>query len=182
MLLLGFPYWIRVKIDRSVMICSPVKIHANIVMYSILPDLKNQQVNPPKTGFELTLRSRRIMKKTHIIILVGIAVLIVALLAYSVDFPLTIRSIRAKRKAKEFVHMIARLDKSQPIEYDPINNPELSFFYRSWQPRRNYKSDLSQQQTYRHLKKSEAHRVERKNDTGSFWVQGNSAVIQIQRR
>ncbi|MBS1731823.1 MAG: cytochrome c maturation protein CcmE [Bacteroidetes bacterium] len=68
------------------------------------------------------------MKKTHIIILVGIAALIVALLAYSVDFSTYDTIDSAKKKQGKFVHMIARLDKSQPIEYDPINNPNyLSF-------------------------------------------------------
>lgn len=68
------------------------------------------------------------MKKTHIIILVGIAALIVALLAYSVDFSTYDTIDSAKKKQGKFVHMIARLDKSHPIEYDPINNPNyLSF-------------------------------------------------------
>lgn len=68
------------------------------------------------------------MKKTHIIVLVGIAALIVGLLAYSVDFSTydTIQS--AKQKQGKFVHLIAKLDVSQPIEYDPVKNPNyLSF-------------------------------------------------------
>ncbi len=69
------------------------------------------------------------MKKTHIIILVGIAALIVALLAYSVDFSTYDTIASAKQKPGKFVHLIAKLDKTQPIEYDPINNPNyLSFF------------------------------------------------------
>ena len=68
------------------------------------------------------------MKKTHIIILVGIAALIVALLAYSVDFSTYDTISSAKQKQGKFVHLIARVDKTQPIEYDPINNPNyLSF-------------------------------------------------------
>ncbi len=68
------------------------------------------------------------MKKTHIIILIGIAALIVALISYSADFSTydTIKS--AQQKEGQFVHLIAKLDKSAPIEYDPINNPNyLSF-------------------------------------------------------
>ena len=68
------------------------------------------------------------MKKTHIIILVGIAALIVALLAYSVDFSTYDSVASAKQKQGKFVHLIAKVDKSQPIIYDPVNNPNyLSF-------------------------------------------------------
>ena len=69
------------------------------------------------------------MKKTHIIILVGIAALIVGLLAYSVDFSTYDSIASAKQKEGKFVHIIAKLDKSQPIEYDPINNPNYLSFY-----------------------------------------------------
>ena len=69
------------------------------------------------------------MKKTHIIILVGIAALIVGLLAYSVDFSTYDTISSAKLKEGKFVHIIAKLDKSQPIEYDPINNPNYLAFY-----------------------------------------------------
>ncbi len=69
------------------------------------------------------------MKKTHIIILVAIAALIVGLLVFSVDFSTydTISSARAKEG--KFVHLIAKLDHTQPIEYDPINNPNYVSFY-----------------------------------------------------
>ncbi len=68
------------------------------------------------------------MKKTHIIILVGIAALIVGLLAYSVDFSTYDTIESARQKEGKYVHLIAKLDKSKPVEYDPINNPNyLSF-------------------------------------------------------
>jgi cytochrome c-type biogenesis protein CcmE len=68
------------------------------------------------------------MKKTHIIILVGIAALIVGLLAYSVDFSTYDTVNSAKEKKGKYVHLIAKLDRTQPIVYDPINNPNyLSF-------------------------------------------------------
>ncbi|MEO6404630.1 MAG: cytochrome c maturation protein CcmE [Ferruginibacter sp.] len=69
------------------------------------------------------------MKKTHIIILAGIATLIVGLLAYSVDFSTydTIQS--AKEKPGKFVHIIAKLDNTKKVEYDPINNPNYLSFY-----------------------------------------------------
>jgi cytochrome c-type biogenesis protein CcmE len=69
------------------------------------------------------------MKKTHIIILVGIAALIVGLLAYSVDFSTYDTISSAKLKQGKFVHLIAKLDKSQPIEYDPATNPNYLAFY-----------------------------------------------------
>ena len=69
------------------------------------------------------------MKKTSIVILVGIAVLIVSLLAYSVDFSTYDSVESAKNKQGKFVHLIAKLDPSMPLEYDPINNPNYLSFY-----------------------------------------------------
>ncbi len=69
------------------------------------------------------------MKKTHIIILIGISALIVGLLAYSVDFSTYDTISSAKQKEGKFVHLIAKLDLTQPIEYDPINNPNYLAFY-----------------------------------------------------
>ena len=69
------------------------------------------------------------MKRTHIIILIGIAALIVGLLVFSVDFSTYDTIDSARKKPGKFVHMIAKLDKTQPIEYDPINNPNYLAFY-----------------------------------------------------
>ncbi len=69
------------------------------------------------------------MKKTHIAILIGIAALIGCLLAYSVDFSTYDTIDSAKNKEGKFVHMIAKLDLSHPIEYDPANNPNYLSFY-----------------------------------------------------
>jgi len=69
------------------------------------------------------------MKKSHIIILVGIAALIVGLLAYSSDFSTYDTVESAKQKQGKFVHLIAKLDKSKPVEYDPITNPNYVAFY-----------------------------------------------------
>ena len=69
------------------------------------------------------------MKKTNIIILIGIAALIVGLLVFSVDFSTYDTIDSAKNKKGKFVHLIAKLDKSQPISYDPINNPNYLSFY-----------------------------------------------------
>ena len=69
------------------------------------------------------------MKTSHIIILVAIAVAIGALLMYSVDFS-TYDSIQsAKSKQGKYVHLIAKLDRKYPIEYDAIKDPNYLSFY-----------------------------------------------------
>ena len=69
------------------------------------------------------------MKRSHIVILIGIAALIIGLLMYSVDFSTYDTIASAKEKEGKFVHLIAKLDKTQPIEYDPVNNPNYLTFY-----------------------------------------------------
>ncbi len=69
------------------------------------------------------------MKKTHIVILIGIAAMIVGLLVFSVDFSTYDTINSAKEKEGKFVHIIAKLDKTQPIEYDPIKDPNYLSFY-----------------------------------------------------
>ena len=69
------------------------------------------------------------MKTSHIIILVAIAIAIGGLLMYSVDFS-TYDSIEsAKNKQGKYVHLIAKLDKSYPIEYNAIKDPNYLSFY-----------------------------------------------------
>jgi cytochrome c-type biogenesis protein CcmE len=71
------------------------------------------------------------MKKTHIFILVSIAVLIVALIIFgfpSSDFSTYDTISSAKSKQGKYVHLIAKLDKSQPIEYDAVKNPNFLSF------------------------------------------------------
>jgi cytochrome c-type biogenesis protein CcmE len=69
------------------------------------------------------------MKKTHIIILIGIALLIAGLISFSADFSTYDTIGSAKNKQGKFVHLIAKLDKTQPVEYDPIKNPNYVSFY-----------------------------------------------------
>lgn len=70
------------------------------------------------------------MKRTHIIILVAIAALIVTLIVFSAgDFTTYDTISSAKAKQGTFVHLIAKLDKTEPIEYDAINNPNYLSFY-----------------------------------------------------
>ena len=68
------------------------------------------------------------MKKSHIVVLIGIAIAIGALIMLSVDFSTYVTILSAKQKQGKFVHLIARLDKELPLEYDPAKNPNyLSF-------------------------------------------------------
>lgn len=68
------------------------------------------------------------MKKIHIILLVLIAGAIAVLVSF-LQTASTYDTIgTAMTKPGKFVHMIAKLDHSQPVEYDAINNPNyLSF-------------------------------------------------------
>jgi cytochrome c-type biogenesis protein CcmE len=73
------------------------------------------------------------MKKTHIILLVLIVAAIAALISLmpktGVDSLSSYESIAsAREKEGKFVHVVAKLDKSQPLEYDALKNPNyLSF-------------------------------------------------------
>ena len=69
------------------------------------------------------------MKKTHIFILIAIAITIVGLLMFSVDFSTYDTIASAQNKPGKFVHLIAKLDKTRSIEYDPIHNPNYLVFY-----------------------------------------------------
>ena len=69
------------------------------------------------------------MKTRSIIILVGIAVIIGALLAYSVDFSTYDTIESAKKKEGKFVHLIAKVDLSKPIEYNPEKDPNYLAFH-----------------------------------------------------
>ena len=68
------------------------------------------------------------MKKIHIILLVLIAVAIAVLISFLKTATTYDTIDTAKAKPGKFVHMIAKLDHSQPVEYDAVNNPNyLSF-------------------------------------------------------
>ena len=69
------------------------------------------------------------MKKMHIVLLVAIAIAIGTLIMFSVDFSTYDTIASARQKQGKFVHLIARLDKNIPMDYDPAKNPNyLSFF------------------------------------------------------
>ena len=69
------------------------------------------------------------MKTSSIIILVAIAAAIGILLMYSVDFSTYDTISSAREKPGKYVHLIARLDKSKPIQYDAIKDPNYLSFY-----------------------------------------------------
>lgn len=68
------------------------------------------------------------MKRTHIVMLIAIALAIGALLMLSTDFSTYDTIDSARSKQGKFVHVIAKLDKSAPVEYDPANNPNYLAF------------------------------------------------------
>lgn len=68
------------------------------------------------------------MKKIHIILLVLIAGAIAVLISFLKESTTYDTIDSAKAKPGKFVHVIAKLDHSEPIVYDAINNPNyLSF-------------------------------------------------------
>jgi cytochrome c-type biogenesis protein CcmE len=70
------------------------------------------------------------MKRLHILVLLVIAVLIAYLLiTMSQDLTTYDTIASAQQKEGKYVHLIAQLDKSQPIEYDPLKDPNYVSFY-----------------------------------------------------
>jgi cytochrome c-type biogenesis protein CcmE len=69
------------------------------------------------------------MKKLHIILLIVIAISIGVLLSLTGDLSTYDTIATAKAKPGKFVHVIARLDKTQPIVYDAIKDPNYLSFY-----------------------------------------------------
>ncbi len=68
------------------------------------------------------------MKKIHIILLVLIAGSIAVLISFLKTATTYDTVETAMAKPGKFVHMIAKLDHSHPVEYDAVNNPNyLSF-------------------------------------------------------
>lgn len=63
------------------------------------------------------------MKRTQLILLIGIAVCIGVLLSFLKTTSTYDTIDTARQKPGQFVHVMAKLDKSMPIEYDALNNP-----------------------------------------------------------
>ena len=68
------------------------------------------------------------MKKIHIILLVLIAVAIGVLISFLKVASTYDTFANAKEKPGKFMHVIAKLDKSTPLEYDQVNNPNYLGF------------------------------------------------------
>ena len=67
------------------------------------------------------------MKKTHIILLVFIAIAISVLISFMGDITTYDTVTSAKEKPGKFVHLIAKMEKNS-MDYDPIKNPNLLTF------------------------------------------------------
>ena len=65
------------------------------------------------------------MKKTHIILLVLIAISIAVLLSFMGDITTYDTVISAKEKPGKFVHLIAKMEPNS-LQYDPANKSQLS--------------------------------------------------------
>lgn len=99
--------------------------------------LIKENPDSPTTFWSIFAVQNRIMKKTHIILLVLIIGAIAALISLMPkggaklggDLWSSYETIAsAKEKDGKFVHVVAKLDKTQPIDYDAIKNPNyLSF-------------------------------------------------------
>lgn len=68
------------------------------------------------------------MKKLHIVLLVGVAVAIAVMISFTTDLSTYDTVASANKKLGKYVHLIAKLDKSQPIEYDAVKNPNYCAF------------------------------------------------------
>ncbi|MEO8405726.1 MAG: cytochrome c maturation protein CcmE [Chitinophagaceae bacterium] len=68
------------------------------------------------------------MKKIHVILLVLIAATIGILISYLKITSTYDTVASAMAKPGKFVHLMARLDKTQPVEYDAVKNPNYLRF------------------------------------------------------
>jgi len=68
------------------------------------------------------------MKKTHIVILVFIAAAIAVLVSYTGNLTTYETVASARQKEGKFVRLIAKVDKSQPVEYDAAKDPNYMSF------------------------------------------------------
>lgn len=71
------------------------------------------------------------MKRLHIILLVFIAIAIGVLVSFMGNLSTYETIASAKQKEGKSVTIIAKLDNSQPIEYDPAKNPNYLSFHIS---------------------------------------------------
>ena len=69
------------------------------------------------------------MKKLHIVLLAFIAIAIGVLVSFMGNLSTYETIASARQKEGKSVTIIARLDKSQPIDYDPAKNPNYLSFH-----------------------------------------------------
>lgn len=69
------------------------------------------------------------MKKIHIVMLVGIAAVIAVLISLMGDLSTYETIASARQKEGKSVTVIAKLDKSSPIQYDPSKNANFTSFH-----------------------------------------------------
>ena len=69
------------------------------------------------------------MKKIHVVMLVGIAAAIALLVSFMGDLSTYETLASARQKDGKTVTVIAKLDKSQPIVYDPARNANFTSFH-----------------------------------------------------
>ena len=68
------------------------------------------------------------MKKLHIFLLVTVAAAIAVMISFMSDLTTYDTVASAKAKPNQYVHLIAKLDNSQPIEYNALTNPNYCSF------------------------------------------------------
>lgn len=68
------------------------------------------------------------MKKSHIVLLVLIATAIVVLVSYSGDLSSYETVASAKQKEGKYVNLIVKMDKTVPVIYDPVKDPNYLKF------------------------------------------------------
>ncbi len=68
------------------------------------------------------------MKKTHIVLLVLIAAAIAVLVSYTGNLTSYETVASARQKEGTFVRLIAKVDKTQPVEYDAAKDPNYMSF------------------------------------------------------
>ena len=69
------------------------------------------------------------MKKTHIVLLVFIALAIATLVSFMGNLSTYETIASAKQKEGKVVTIIARLDNTQPMTYDPLKDPNYLSFH-----------------------------------------------------
>lgn len=70
-----------------------------------------------------------VMKKVQIIILAAIAISVAVLISWMGNLSTYETIASAKQKPGKTVTIIAHMDKQQPMEYDPVKNPNYFSFY-----------------------------------------------------